>query len=223
MSQGEAYGHIHLLDEKGKEVELPFLVLDEELWDHSGTRLTLFIDPGRIKRGVKPREDVGPSLEAGKRFSLVIDRDWADAEGRPLVRAFRKEFLVGPPDVTQPTPKEWKVVAPVAGSKAPLVVEFPEPLDHAELGRVLRVTDEAGREIAGRVTIGAKETRWCFTPESRWNSAPHRIAIATILEDLAGNSIARPFEVDVLDTITQRVEIPTVRLSFRPLPKGAAD
>ena len=32
-------------------IELPFLEIDEELWDPAMMRLTLFIDPGRIKRG----------------------------------------------------------------------------------------------------------------------------------------------------------------------------
>src|SRR5205823_11683424 len=62
MSRGEAYQQIQLLDEKGKVVELPFLELDEELWDPDGKRFTLFFDPGRIKRGLKPREEVGPAL-----------------------------------------------------------------------------------------------------------------------------------------------------------------
>jgi hypothetical protein len=79
MSRGHSYDYIHLLDDTGKEVELPFLELDEELWDPAMKRLTLFIDPGRIKRGVRPLEEVGPSLQEGKRFTLVIDREWKDA------------------------------------------------------------------------------------------------------------------------------------------------
>ena len=43
-----------------------FLELGEELWDPAGRRLTLFFDPGRIKRGLKPRRP-GPVLEAGRR------------------------------------------------------------------------------------------------------------------------------------------------------------
>ena len=66
MQRGHVYDHIHLLGEAGKPVELPFLELDEELWDPEMTRLTIFIDPGRIKRGVRPLEEIGPALEAGK-------------------------------------------------------------------------------------------------------------------------------------------------------------
>src|SRR5262245_52114025 len=76
MSRGEAYLHLRLLDAAGKAIEAPFLELGEELWDPEGVRFTLLIDPGRIKRGLKPREDVGPVLEEGKSYTLVIDKGW---------------------------------------------------------------------------------------------------------------------------------------------------
>src|SRR5262249_53983657 len=73
MSGGHVYDYIHLRDENGKDVELPFLELDEELWNPAMTRLTLFIDPGRIKRGVRPLEEIGPALQEGKHYTLVIN------------------------------------------------------------------------------------------------------------------------------------------------------
>src|SRR5207244_1417841 len=98
MSRGESYRHIQLLDAAGKPVESPFLELDHELWDPEGKRFTLFIDPGRIKRGLKPREDLGPVLEEGKRYTLVINRAWTDAEDNLLKETYRKTFTVGKPD-----------------------------------------------------------------------------------------------------------------------------
>lgn len=76
MSRGGIYQHLHLLEEDGTAVELPFLELDEELWDPTMTRLTLLIDPGRIKRGGqtprrhRPGADRGESLSSGRRRSL---------------------------------------------------------------------------------------------------------------------------------------------------------
>src|SRR5437762_8966838 len=98
MRRGHIYEHIRLLDHAGKDVELPFLEINEELWNPDMTRLTLFIDPGRIKRGVKPLEEVGPALENGKRFTLSIDSAWQDAQGQPLKAGFQKTFRVGPTD-----------------------------------------------------------------------------------------------------------------------------
>src|SRR5579859_1325208 len=76
MSRGEAYHRIHLQDAAGKTIERPFLELDEELWDPEGKRFTLFLHPGRIKLGLQPREELGPPLEEGKRYTLVIDAAW---------------------------------------------------------------------------------------------------------------------------------------------------
>jgi hypothetical protein len=215
MSRGEAYRHIQLLDAKGKPVSAPFLELDEELWDPDGKRFTLFIDPGRIKRGLKPREEVGPALEQGKSYTLVIDRKWADAEGNPLKETHRKKFSVGPPDEDPPDPKKWKVTAPLAGKREPLVVRLPKPMDHALLNRLLWVIDHDGKKVPGKIVLSDEETCWQFTPERPWGAGDHYLVIDTLLEDLAGNSIGRPFEVDVFRRIERTVKTSTVKLPFR--------
>jgi hypothetical protein len=219
MSRGRVYEHIHLIGPGGKEVDLPFLELDEELWDRDGTRLTLLFDPGRIKRGLKPREEVGPSLEEGKSYTLVIDRDWLDAEGEPLRESFHKTFAVGPPDDVPPDPQQWKVQAPAAGTRDALAVTFPEPLDHALLQRLLEVTDAGGRPVAGQAQVRPGETAWEFTPREAWRAGAYRLVIDTRLEDLAGNRIGRPFEVDVFRTVEKEVLPETVSLPFTVAPR----
>ena len=119
MSQGNVYDFIHLLDADGKEIDGAFLKLDEELWDREGLRLTLLIDPGRIKRDVGPREGFGPVLEAGKTYRLVIDARWPDAEGRPLKEPYQKTFRTTAADVACPDLKTWRIRPPAAGSVAP--------------------------------------------------------------------------------------------------------
>jgi hypothetical protein len=215
MSRGEAYRHIQLLDAKGKPVSAPFLELDEELWDADGKRFTLFFDPGRIKRGLKPREDVGPSLEEGKTYTLVIDQKWADAEGNPLKESYRKKFSVGPPDDQPPDPKKWKIAAPMAGKSEPLVVHLLKPLDHALLHRLLWVIDADGKKVPGKVAVSDEETLWQFTPERPWRAGDYHLVIDTLLEDLAGNSIGRPFEVDEFKRIDRNVKTATVKVAFR--------
>jgi hypothetical protein len=214
MSRGEAYRRVHLLDERGKEVERPFLELDQELWDHDGRRFTLFFHPGRIKRGLRPREEDGPTLEEGKRYTLVIDREWADADGDPLKETFRKSFRALAPDDTPPDQKTWKLQAPTAGGRAPLVVTFPEPLDHGLLQHSLWVTDAAGRKVPGTVKVTAEETRWELTPEKAWPAGMYELVADTRLEDLAGNGIGRPFEVDVFRPVQREIKAETVRLPF---------
>ncbi len=197
MSRGEAYRRVHLLDERGRAVERPFLEIGEELWDAGATRLTLLLDPGRIKRGLVPREEEGPILEEGKSYVLAVDADWADAEGRPLGAGSRKAFRAGPPDEVQPSPTSWTFVSPATGTRDPLVVRFPEPLDQAILRRAIGV-ESAGAVVAGRSEVGPGETSWRFVPDRAWPDAAIALRVDTELEDLAGNSIGRPFEVDVV-------------------------
>jgi hypothetical protein len=215
MSRGEAYHRIKLLDAEGKPVADPFLELAEELWSTDGTRFTLFFDPGRIKRGLKPREEVGPVLEAGKSYDLVIDRDWPDAMGNPLRSEFRKSFRVGPPDDSSPDPKRWSVRPPRANTRDPLEVDFPEPLDRALLDRLIAVQNAEGKVVPGQVSIVGEETRWRFTPKGPWGGGNYRLVVGTDLEDVAGNSIARPFEVDVSGPISRQVKTESVILPFK--------
>ncbi|HWG45632.1 MAG TPA: hypothetical protein VN688_22905 [Gemmataceae bacterium] len=214
MSQGEAYEHIHLLQSDGKVEERAFLELTPELWDPDGQRFTLLLDPGRVKRGLKPREEFGPVLEAGRRYTLVIDRDWTDAAGNPLKETYRKTFRVLPLDEKQPNPKKWKIEPPTAGTKTPFVMTSPRSLDHALLQRMLWITDDKGLKVPGEVDVTRQETCWRFTPAKAWKAGHYHLVADTRLEDIAGNSIARPFEIDERHPLERQNKEETVRIPF---------
>jgi hypothetical protein len=214
MSRGEAYQHVRLLDADGQPVADPFLELGEELWDPAMQRFTLLFDPGRIKRGLKPREEVGPVLEEGKRYTLVVDRQWPSAAGQPLEADARKEFEVLPPDDAPLDYASWKIEPPKAGTSDPLVVHFGEPLDQAMLERVVRVVDAAGQPVSGAVAIAEQETQWRFTPQMPWVAGDYRLVADTTLEDLAGNSIGRAFDVDVFAPVEKQITTETVSVPF---------
>ena len=196
MSRGDAYRHLALLDAEGTVVDLPFLELSEELWNPRGDRLTLLLDPARVKKELKPREDVGPVLDAGCRYALVVRRDFRDAAGQPLADEFRKEFQVAPPDETCPQPKLWRLQVPRARTDEPLIVDFGEALDRALLERMLWIVDDAGEPVSGTGTVGSEESSWSFRPQDSWRAGRYRLMTDTRLEDLAGNSIVRKFELD---------------------------
>jgi hypothetical protein len=214
MSRGHIYDHIHLLDETGQAVELPFLEIDEELWNPDMTRLTLFIDPGRIKRGVKPLEEIGPALSEGKRYTLVIDSAWKDGAGSPLKESFHKLFQVGPTDREPPDPSRWKILPPANGTRDELAVTFPEPMDHALAQRMIRVSATSGLRVPGRATLGDEERRWAFLPVEAWRKGAYQLTVQTTIEDLAGNNIGKAFEVDVFDGIQRRLTNSTVTIPF---------
>lgn len=201
MSTGEAYKHILLETSNGVKLELPFLEIAEELWDKSNTRLTLLLDPGRIKRGLVPREEDGPILVAGQAYRFRVMSDWPDAEGTPLVGEVVKEFKVIGQDTTQPAPTEWKLTTPRAASKSPIVIDLLESLDHAIVTRGIRVFDDKGLEVEGEVTLARQEREWRFTPAQAWIAGDYELRIDDTIEDLVGNNITRPFELDRFDEV----------------------
>lgn len=198
MTRGEAYDRARLIEEpSGKEIDLPFVEIAEELWDPEVRRLTLFFDPGRIKRGLRPHDEAGPPLRAGVSYRLVIDAGWPDAQGLPLQAPFEKRFAVVDADRTSPDPDDWRLAAPAAGGREAVALDFPEPLDHGLLSRVLRVRDAEGRPLAGRVEIGDEERRWTFRPDEPWAGGDYEVEVETILEDLAGNNLRYVFDTDL--------------------------
>jgi len=215
MRQGTAYQHIHLLDSAGKALDHPFLELDEELWDPQGTRLTLLFHPGRIKKGLKPREELGPILEASKTYTLLIDGQWDDADGSPLKEAYRKKFQATAAEEKLVDPRSWTIESPSRDSARPVTVRFPKPLDHALLERMLWVTDAQRRQVPGMIAVSEHEMCWQFTPERPWKMGAYEVVSDTRLEDSAGNSIARPFELDVFHPIERQIKVETLPLPFQ--------
>ncbi len=212
---GDSFRYLQLRDAARNDVGLPFVNVGQELWDREGTRLTLLLDPGRIKRGLKPREELGPILEEGKSYVLEIDAAWRDAQGRPLAKPYRKAFSVAAPDDVQPDPHAWKLHAPPAETREPLRLVFNESLDHAMLHRVIGVQGENGDQVLGQVEVREHETEWRFQPETPWKAGAYQVVVDVDLEDLAGNSIRRPFEVDIFERVDVAIPHDTVALPFR--------
>ena len=222
MTVGDgAEKHVRLIDERGAVVDNAFLIAagGQELWDGEHTRLTIFFDPGRIKRDLTPHETLGLPLQAGRAYSLVIDSTMHDAQGLPLVRGYTKKFRVGPIDRSLPRAEDWRVVAPTAGTLDPVTVDLPEPLDHALLARMLTVTRSvAGVEtaVAGRGATSERDRQWTFTPSAPWPASTCVIKIDTELEDLAGNNMRHLFDVMPGDSAARGVEGAVVRIPFTP-------
>jgi len=195
MSRQGGIGYVHVLDEKGREVKAPFLPLEAELWNADRTRFTVFLDPGRVKRGILPNEMMGRALEAGRRYTLVVDREWVDAKGLPLTETFRKSFRAGPPDTRPIEPAKWSLQSPRAGTRDPLTVTFPKPLDRGLMLRALGVRKNAAT-LQGDQQVSAGETMWSFVPAEPWIAGTYELIALSILEDAAGNRVGRAFEVD---------------------------
>ena len=198
MGLGAGGAHVRLLDEHGQPLADPFLPLDVDLWNADRTRFTVLYDPGRVKRGIRPNAELGRPLEGGRRYTLEIDADWRDAAGQPLVAPFRREFRVGPARERALDPAGWRLDLPAPHTRDPLAVRFPVPLDYGLLQRALGVAT-GDRPLAGEIRVERGETRWTFTPRAPWRPGEYRLVAAATLEDVAGNRIGRPFEVDAAE------------------------
>jgi hypothetical protein len=205
--------YVRLLNARGEIVIDPFLPLDTEFWNGDRTRYTVFFDPGRQKRGITPNQQMGRSLVPGQRYTLVVDREWRDANGLPLKESFRREFRVGPADERPLDTSAWRIAAPPAETREALVVTFPEALDHGLLLRAMGVARD-GQPLHGEVSIEAAETRWVFRPRETWRAGRYNLVALGVLEDLAGNRIGRAFEVDQFDRVDGSRELARVAIPF---------
>lgn len=206
MKQGDAYQHLEIIQNDGRRLDLPFLEIAEELWDPSGTRLTLLLDPGRIKRGLVPNREVGPIFSIDQNYQLIIKCTWLDLNGTPLKHDYQKRFSIIPDFTDRIDPLSWELRAPKncnsshpldASSDDAIHILFPIPMDHALLARCIRVRSENGTEIVGDIQIFHTEHQWSFRPRKGWQPGKYRIEIDPILEDISGNNILRPFEVEL--------------------------
>lgn len=217
MREGIFLDHCRLLDARGREVLEPFR--ETELWSADGLRLTLWLHPGRQKTGVNLNVEFGPVLREAGRYTLVISGKWPTARGTPLGNDSVKSFAADTPDRAQPSLDRWQFLLPRAKFRDPLLVRFDEPLDWALLHSKLRIERADGTTVAGAIKVGRGERTWTFTPDEPWRAGDYRLAVDVVMEDLAGNSLLRPFEVDLSKPATAPQPIsPTRYIPFAVAP-----
>lgn len=194
MQRGRAEAEISLLTSDGEPAPDVLYRAPVELWDRSMQCLTILLDPGRLKRGVGPNRKLGPPLKAGQMYMLAIGAGMTDISGGQLAKTVYKRFRVTDA-VREPIAVErWQVVPPRAGSRQPLLLMFPRPLDWAMLAHAITIESTSEQSVDGRIEIDPHETRWRFTPTSTWVAGNYRIRIASTLEDVCGNSVTAAFD-----------------------------
>ena len=176
-----------------------FLPVEADFWSPDHTRYTLFFDPGRVKDDILPNRQSGRPLRAGRRYAIDIAQSWTDANGLPLEAGYRHLFRAGPAVAAPIRPADWKLAVPAAGTREPLTVRFPHPLDHGIIVRALTVETGQGRSVDGQIAVGAHDTAWMFTPVVPWQDGEYNLIAQSFLEDPQGNQIGRAFEASADD------------------------
>jgi hypothetical protein len=205
------FDHIVLVDDKGKVIDDPWLI--DEIWDEENNCLILYIHPGRIKWGVELRELLGPVLYEKREYSLIIRSAWTDLDGNKIGKDFVKKFRTTREDRVRIDLAQWKLSAPKAGAREALSLAFPKPIDHRSLQRFLSVVDENDKVVEGTVTLGKQEMSWQFTPSEPWQKHTYRVELKGDLEDVAGNTPLRPFD---LDLNSPKLPAQPLQMKFQP-------
>jgi hypothetical protein len=194
MQRGQAAKEISLLDSEGRPVEDALYRAPVELWDQTMRRLTVLLDPGRLKRWVGPNVELGLPLKSAETYTLEIGAGMIDAHGRELGAPFRKDFTVNDALRDPISPDSWKIEPPSSGTLQPMALSFPNPIDWALLFHTIRIQSADGLAVDGQIAIDQCETRWMFTPASPWKAGPYSVQVESSLEDVCGNNLTAAFD-----------------------------
>ena len=216
MSEGYAAEHVRLTDDAGGPIVGALLPTENELWDPGRRRLTVLLDPARIKRGLASHRQVGYPLRSGAAVRLVVDDQFRDAHGSRLRAPAEREYRVGDDERRHVEPQAWTLTAPPRHTAAPLEIGFDRSLDHGLLTRCLRVIGPDGRRVDGTCEIGQGERSWRLIPRLNWVPGTHQLLVDPALEDLAGNSVTRVFDRDLTRVADGPRPTQPVAVTFRP-------
>lgn len=197
MQQGSAADNIVLIRNGKDTLSNVFFDLQTELWNSENSILTVWLDPGRVKQDLQPNKKMGPPLEQGNHYQLLIKSNWQDIEGMLLHAPYHKDFVAGPRDSMIPNYHLWDIHSPRAGTLDPLEVRLHESLDYLLLKNAVRITDNGGNSVRGFIHTREKETVFAFTPTTEWKAGDYILEIESRLEDLAGNNLNRLFDRDI--------------------------
>lgn len=212
MTLGEVYNKVKLLDANGKDVEKPFLIVDQEFWNDDMTVVTILFDPGRIKRGLRPNLEMKPALKEGEQYTLVVEEGWKDIDGLLTARTISKTFRCISADRQSPIASSYQVAPPLFET-SPLVINLKESHDYILLTKAVKIFDDQGNLVDGTVVVKDNESSIAFVPKAPWLQMEYTIQINPLLEDLAGNNLNRLFDEDV--TSRSSTPLRVHQLNFR--------
>ena len=120
-----------------------------------------------------------------------------------IERDIVKKFTIIPEILTVPDKADWNIEIPRSGTKNPLSIAFPSPMDHALLDHYIFVSGPNGSIITGEFRQSKAETQWSFVPDALWQKGKYQIHVNRRLEDVAGNNLYglfdRPPSVEEID------------------------
>lgn len=188
---GEAHfdrDQLWLLNDEEQVVPDPFLVLSQELWSIDGCRLTVLMEPGRIKRGLGVDPSHEPALVVGRTYSLVVTA---------LGQTVRHTFRVSGPVLEAIDEAAWRIVSPNVGSLDPVAVHFGRVMDAALCEDEIRVLTSCGAVVATRLSLSSDGTAMQLIPGHPWSAGEQSLVVSDRFEDVCGNRLGEALDHDV--------------------------
>lgn len=193
MQEMNILEHIKLSNEDSKDITGVFFESQYELWNEDRTKVTLIVDPGRVKLGLLANNKIGRAFDIGKKYTLTIDSLLMDFNDQKLNEKISKTFIAVEEDSVPPDSKNWKLFLPKANSSDAMFVEFEDKIDHVSAHTFIKVFKN-NREIQGEISLGNQEQNWTFKPVKNWKKGKYSIIVNTRLEDIAANSLNQIFD-----------------------------
>jgi hypothetical protein len=176
---------IRLLDERDHEVGQPFLTFSQDLWSADGRRLTVLVDPARIKRNLHREQKLAPALLEGRHYTLTVSG---------LERFAALSFVVTDPVLSPLDESVWKVVAPAAGSVDPLKIFFDRVMDVFLCEDQIVLIDPDGRLADGQFQAAPDGGSVQWLPDTAWRRGTYQVIFADRLEDVCGNRLGEALD-----------------------------
>lgn len=198
MQQSQSFlDFITVTNRETNNTEKIFLPLENELWNTDHTELTLWLDPGRIKKDLIPNKELGIPVKKGNAYEITILNNLSDAEGVELGKDYQKTIVVGSRDAQSPSTSKWELTLPQENTKEALGISFDESLDAMLAQETIQIVNDKNKTIDGGFMLSKKATSILFVPKVLWKKGKYTIVIESRLEDLAGNNLNRLFDTDL--------------------------
>ncbi|MEO0813140.1 MAG: hypothetical protein AAFY60_09780, partial [Myxococcota bacterium] len=214
MAEGDFLEHIQLRDLDSGEV-LTGVFFDNlyELWTPDRKRITLLVDPGRVKTGLDANQRFGRAFVAGHRYGLDVLPTWKSISGVPLGEGYTHCFRATSEDRERIKPNEWTLELPETGTIDGVTVQFHKTVDHVSVGQFLRVLDNQQRPVPGRWLLSPADDEVTFVPTTPWRGTieEYVLEVALRFEDVVGNNVNASFD----HTATDSVRSPGSKVVYR--------
>ncbi len=190
------YDHIRFINVVGDTLPRTILPLENPLISDDRTLLTLWIEPGRQKRGLGPNKQLGPVFNK-ETYRLIVTKDIKDNNGVSMQEDFIHSFSIGNTDRIKPTIDDWKIDIPEINSISKLLIECSESIDYGSIQDNIHIIDNSMQEIKGTWQLLEEETILSFQPREPWKKGNYQILCNPEIEDLAGNNLSRLFDKEI--------------------------